>query len=78
MDILKKCFPKVYAKNPALAVEARKYLRNAHPNPEYQISCGSHVGHEGDGAGAPHSVHHVHHHHSHLGSQGLRDNVPAS
>ena len=65
---------------PLLAVEARKYLRNAlkHSDPEYQILCGSHVGHEGDGTSAPHSVHHVHHHHSHLGSQGLRDNVPAS
>ena len=36
-----------------------------------------HVGHEGDGAGAPHGVHHVHHHNGHLGGQGLGDNVPA-
>ena len=38
----------------------------------------SHVGHEGDGAGAPYSVHHVHHHHGHLGGQGLRDDVSTS
>ena len=36
-----------------------------------------HVGHEGDGAGAPDRVHHVDHDGGHLGGQGLRDDVPA-
>ena len=72
-------FFKVYAKNPSLAVEARKYLRNAlkHSDPEYQILCGSHVGHEGDGAGAPDGVHHVDDHHGELGGQRLGDDVAA-
>ena len=36
-----------------------------------------HVGHEGDGAGAPDRVHHVDHDGGHLGGQGLRDDVAA-